>query len=127
MHVGQHAADEREHHVVAHKQALARLGGPLDPAVHGLQQRLEPAVAVERDHERLGQRHQRDGAGARDAAADRGERGGGRRVGAGRGIRGDGLSDVTTGRVHAGEEGPTGAQSKTMWFTWNIFESFNLF
>mmetsp|Transcript_23263 Transcript_23263/g.59426 ORF Transcript_23263/g.59426 Transcript_23263/m.59426 type:complete len:213 (-) Transcript_23263:150-788(-) len=48
LHVRQHALHERQQHVVAHKQALARLRRPLDPAVHGLQQRLDPPIGVER-------------------------------------------------------------------------------
>ena len=46
LHVGEHAAEQSKHDVVPHKQALAGLGRPFHPAVHRLQQSLEPAVAA---------------------------------------------------------------------------------
>mmetsp|Transcript_18184 Transcript_18184/g.39150 ORF Transcript_18184/g.39150 Transcript_18184/m.39150 type:complete len:200 (-) Transcript_18184:779-1378(-) len=96
----QHTTQQRPQHIVAHEQALARLSRPLDPAMHGLQQGLEPAVAVEGHADGLSECQQGEGAAAGDAATRQARQ---RPVCL---VGGDGLADVTPGGVHAGEERP---------------------
>ena len=48
LYVCDHSAEKRKDDVVPHKQALPSLGRPFHPAMHGLKQSLEPAIAAMR-------------------------------------------------------------------------------